>query len=179
MKLWGNVLEVSAQDLVISLPHGLRGFVAPKDSSDVMADQLASMGDLSGSDSDSDSDDEKASKKAAPGLAKQVAALADAFTVGQLVRCEVTGLKKKEGKSSGSSIELSLCLSKLHQGLELGSLRTGSALPACVRSVEDHGYLLSFGIAGVSGESMLTSGFPCWIQTVVHIFSWLVLALSI
>ena len=93
MKLWGNVLEVSAQDLVISLPHGLRGFVAPKDSSDVMADQLASMGDLSGSDSDSDSDDEKASKKAkpaskkaAPGLAKQVAALADAFTASHAAR---------------------------------------------------------------------------------------------
>ena len=31
MKLWGMVLEVAPQRLTISLPHGLRGTVEPKE----------------------------------------------------------------------------------------------------------------------------------------------------
>jgi hypothetical protein len=35
-KIWGIVLEVTRQRLVISLPHGLRGFVDPVAAGDVM-----------------------------------------------------------------------------------------------------------------------------------------------
>jgi hypothetical protein len=35
-KVWGTLLEVTRQRLVVSLPHGLRGFVAPVAAGDIM-----------------------------------------------------------------------------------------------------------------------------------------------
>eukprot|EP00959_Pyramimonas_sp_CCMP1952_P228415 4775688-Pyramimonas_sp.AAC.1 len=56
--MWGAILEVNARDLAISLPHGLRGFVTPKESSDLIAEMLEAAGDASDSDSDDDSEDD-------------------------------------------------------------------------------------------------------------------------
>jgi len=168
MKMWGAVLEVTAHDLVISLPHGLRGFVTPKESSDLVAELLEAAGDVSDSDSDSDNEDAKGKGKtqAKKGIrAKDLPALTDLFTIGQRVQCmisSVTGAKKVKGKGEGKGegkdegtankrIDLTLRLSKLHKSLDMTSLREGLNLPAYVRSVEDHGYIVSFGIPGTTG----------------------------
>jgi hypothetical protein len=151
MKLWGAVAEVSARDLVISLPHGLKGFVAPAEASDALAAQLA---ELDSDDSDLSDDEDTPAK---PGKRKPAtstaASLADTFRVGQLVCCVVTALAKEAGGKKAARIELSLRLSKLHAGMALNHLQPGTHVPAVVSSVEDHGLIVSFGIAGVSGAS--------------------------
>jgi rRNA biogenesis protein RRP5 len=164
MKMWGAVLEVTAHDLVISLPHGLRGFVTPKESSDLVAELLEAAGDVSDSDSDSDNEDAKVKGKiqAKKGVrAKDLPALTDLFTIGQRVQCmisSVTGAKKSKGEGKGEGtankrIDLTLRLSKLHKSLDMASLREGLNLSAYVRSVEDHGYIVSFGIPGTTGNN--------------------------
>lgn len=44
------------------------------------------------------------------------------------------------------AIELSLHVAKVNDGIGAGSLTAGLQLAACVRSIEDHGFLLSIGI---------------------------------
>lgn len=86
--------------------------------------------------------------------------LTDLFSTGQLVRCTVTGLKQhskaqtpasKSTKGSKKSVHLSLAVSKVNSGLSADNLQEGMALPACITSIEDHGYSLAFGVKGVTG----------------------------
>ena len=44
------------------------------------------------------------------------------------------------------AIELSLQVAKVNEGIGPESLTAGLQLAACVRSIEDHGFLLSLGI---------------------------------
>jgi len=150
MKLWGAVAEVSARDVVISLPHGLKGFVAPAEASDALAAQLT---ELDSDDSDLSDDEDTPAKpgKRKPATSTAAASLADTFRVGQLVCCVVTALGKEAGGKKAARVDLSLRLSKLHAGMALSDLQPGTHVPAVVSSVEDHGLIVSFGIAGVSG----------------------------
>lgn len=86
--------------------------------------------------------------------------LTDLFSTGQLVRCTVTSLEhqakaqtlnSKSSKGSKKSVHLSLAVRKVNAGLSAETLQEGLALPACVTSIEDHGYSLTFGIKGVNG----------------------------
>ncbi|KAL4451480.1 hypothetical protein ABPG75_007142 [Micractinium tetrahymenae] len=172
-KLWGAVIEVTPRELVVSLPHGLRGHVAYAEASDWLAEQ-AKKADKAAAATTEEAGGRKRKAGAGAGGAA-LPQLTDLFTIGQLVRCTVTGLrdgsnegggaaaadgrKKKKKGSKGEEeerkrrkrVDVSLRLSKLCAGLGPEAVREGLALPACVRSVEDHGYLLSFGIKGVSG----------------------------
>lgn len=221
-KLWGAVIEVTPRELVVSLPHGLRGHVAYAEASDWLAEQSKKAEKVAAAAAA----DEEAERGAAAGRKRKAAAaagvtlppLSDLFHIGQLVRCTVAGLRTgpaageeaagKAGKqgSKGASarkrVDLSLRVSKMNAGLgEQGwasvmptshlamrlplrsalcallrwlqplwepahhalivslvpspvpslptgaeSLKEGLALPACVRSVEDHGYLLALGV---------------------------------
>ena len=91
------------------------------------------------------------------------------FHPGQLVRCVVTGLRtgaaaepeprapagqKRKRGAPQKLIELSLEVARVCSGVAADEgLREGMALPACVRSVEDHGYTLLLGPQGAEGES--------------------------
>ena len=48
-------------------------------------------------------------------------------------------------QSGGKRIDLSTRLSQVCNNISGHSLTDGMAVPACVNSVEDHGYVLSFG----------------------------------
>ncbi len=50
------------------------------------------------------------------------------------------------GKKRKKRVQLSLHVARANEGLGAEGVKEGAALPACVRSVEDHGYLLTFGI---------------------------------
>ncbi|KAG2498018.1 hypothetical protein HYH03_004276 [Edaphochlamys debaryana] len=166
-RVWGMVLEVTPRGLVVSLPHGLRGHVAPDQASDVL--NLLSAAASGG----------PGAKKGAALLAAaggSVPPLTDLFAVGQFVRCVVresadgdapdaapaAAEGKKGGKKQGAEaaqgaartakhVVLSLLLTGVQGPLGKGALAEGLALGACVRSVEDHGYTLSFGLKGASG----------------------------
>ena len=72
--------------------------------------------------------------------------------MGQLLRVVVTSLGAGAGDSGAAKrVELSARLSRVVGALPLPQLRPGRALPATVRSVEDHGYVLCLGPAKASG----------------------------
>ena len=88
---------------------------------------------------------------------QKLPALVDLFHVGQLVRGIIIALdqQRKAGASNSKSgkktISLSLQVSKVNSAMTPESLQQHIPVPACVMSVEDHGYTLSFGIKGVTG----------------------------
>ncbi|MCO5547404.1 hypothetical protein L7F22_000852 [Adiantum nelumboides] len=136
MKLWGIVLEVGRRDLVVSLPGGLRGFVKAVDALDFFS-QDKDVGSFS-----SDVED------------LQDIYLKENFSEGQLVSCVVIQLDTvnlKESKKRSKRIGLSLRLSHLHNGLTIDAMHEGLVLSAFVTSIEDHGYLVSFGVPGITG----------------------------
>lgn len=49
-------------------------------------------------------------------------------------------------RSKGKQVALSLRLSRVQSNQGVSSLQAGVAVPACVGSIEDHGYLMDFGI---------------------------------
>ncbi|CAI0406524.1 unnamed protein product [Linum tenue] len=122
MKLWGVVAEVNEKDLVISLPGGLRGLVRNTDAVDSILDDEFEEND---------------------------GCLSSIFHVGQLVSCIV--LQLDDDKKGKRKIWLSLCLSLLHKGLSLDAVQEGMVLAAYVKSVEDHGYILHFGVPSFTG----------------------------
>ncbi|KAJ6846908.1 rRNA biogenesis protein RRP5 [Iris pallida] len=126
MKLWGVIVEVNPKDLVISLPGGLRGFVRAEEVSDIV---------LGNTNKDTENN-----------------TLCNMFRVGQLVSCIVLKVDddKREGKGN-KRIWLSLRLSLLYKGLTLDAVQDGMVLTAEVKSVEDHGYILQFGVSSISG----------------------------
>lgn len=52
---------------------------------------------------------------------------------------------------AAKKIHLTLRLSSVCAGLDKKSFPTGAVVPAVVRTVEDHGYVLDFGVKQVSG----------------------------
>lgn len=124
MKLWGVVTEVNEKDLVISLPGGLRGLVRSVDAVDpVLTDQIE---DGEGS-------------------------LPRVFHVGQLVSCIVLKLDDDKNDNKKRKIWLSLRLSLLHNGFSLDAVKEGMVLTAYVKSIEDHGFILHFGLSSFMG----------------------------
>lgn len=153
MKLWGVIAEVNSKDLVISLPGGLRGIVTADEASDYLSELQSIM--------PSTTQDVIIKKKTLHG--KEISksrneignlSIEDLFTVGQLVPCVVCRLGRGEENETikdSKRICLSLRLSLLHKGLTIEAVQDGMVMMACVKSVEDHGYVLSFGLPSFSG----------------------------
>uniref|UniRef100_A0A2P2MJR3 S1 motif domain-containing protein n=1 Tax=Rhizophora mucronata TaxID=61149 RepID=A0A2P2MJR3_RHIMU len=124
MKLWGVISEINEKDLVISLPGGLRGLVRSKDSLDPILDnEIEENGDR----------------------------LPFIFHVGQLVSCIVLQLEDDKKDNGKRKIWLSLRLSLLHKGFSIDTVQEGMVLAAYVKSIEDHGYMLHFGLHSFVG----------------------------
>uniref|UniRef100_A0A7N0TNV2 rRNA biogenesis protein RRP5 n=1 Tax=Kalanchoe fedtschenkoi TaxID=63787 RepID=A0A7N0TNV2_KALFE len=124
MKLWGFIAEVNEKDLAISLPGGLRGLVRACDASDLIQDFK---------DKDAES------------------FLPSMFEVGQLVSCIVLKFDDEKKEKGKRKIWLSLHLSLLHKGFTFDAINEGMFLGAYVKSIEDHGYLLDFGLPSFTG----------------------------
>ncbi|XP_066389622.1 rRNA biogenesis protein RRP5-like [Miscanthus floridulus] len=126
MKLWGVVIEVNQKDIVLSLPGGIRGFVRSEDVCDIALQENRKDSENS--------------------------LCAEVVHVGQLVPCIVLRVDddKKEGKVN-RRVWLSLRLSLLYRGFSLDGLQEGMVLTAQVKSIEDHGYILHFGVSSFSG----------------------------
>uniref|UniRef100_A0A2N9FN48 S1 motif domain-containing protein n=1 Tax=Fagus sylvatica TaxID=28930 RepID=A0A2N9FN48_FAGSY len=123
MKLWGVIAEVNEKDLVIGLPGGLRGLVRMPDALD--PDVKSEITDMESN------------------------ILPSRFHVGQLVSCIV--LQLDDDKKGKRKVWLSLCLSLLHKGFTLDAVQEGMVLTAYVKSIQDHGYILHFGLPSFTG----------------------------
>ncbi|KAG0449548.1 hypothetical protein HPP92_027317 [Vanilla planifolia] len=74
------------------------------------------------------------------------------FDVGQLVACVVLQCEDdRREERERKRILLSLRLSVLYKGLSLEAVQDGMVLTAQVKSVEDHGYILHFGVPSFRG----------------------------
>ncbi|TPX58764.1 hypothetical protein SpCBS45565_g07918 [Spizellomyces sp. 'palustris'] len=144
MSLLGSVKEINELDLAVSLPGQLTGYVSITEISDAITAQLQkAVGD-----------DEESGDDESP-----LPELKDLFSIGQVVSCVVTDLEHDTGtgeegtdKASGRRrVALSLKPEAVNANLSTGDLVEGFMLPATIMSEEDHGYILSFGIEGISG----------------------------
>ncbi|XP_014514109.1 rRNA biogenesis protein RRP5 [Vigna radiata var. radiata] len=124
MKLWGVVAEVNEKDLVVSLPGGLRGLVHASDAVDPIFDDEIEVGEIF---------------------------LSGVFYVGQLVSCVVLRLDDENKEKGRRKIWLSLRLSLVHKNYNLDVVQEGMVLAAYVKSIEDHGYILHFGVSSFMG----------------------------
>ncbi|KAK3019414.1 hypothetical protein RJ639_004664 [Escallonia herrerae] len=125
MKLWGVIAEVNEKDIVVSLPGGIRGLVRASEAVDQFSDDV--IGDV------------------------ESTFLSSMYQVGQLVSCVVLQLdddKKEKGKRK---LWLSMRLSLLHKGFSVDVIQEGRVLSAYVKSIEDHGYMLHFGLPSFTG----------------------------
>ncbi|XP_021753643.1 rRNA biogenesis protein RRP5-like isoform X2 [Chenopodium quinoa] len=126
MKLFGVVAEVNEKDLAVSLPGGLRGLVRASEA--VESALVHSIKDLEGH------------------------SLASLYHVGQLVSCVVLQVDDDDKKETGKKkVWLSSRLSLLHKGYSLDAVQEGMILTANVKSIEDHGYILDFGVSSFTG----------------------------
>ncbi|CAH2053972.1 unnamed protein product [Thlaspi arvense] len=124
MKLLGVVTEVNEKDIVISLPGGLRGLVRAREALDF-------------TDFGTEDDENEL--------------LRDIFSVGQLVPCIVLQVDDDKKEAGKRKVWLSLRLSLLHKGFSLDSFQPGMVVSANVKSVEDHGCILHFGLPSITG----------------------------
>lgn len=153
MKLWGCVLEVSPESLTVSLPHGLRGTVAPKDTSDILAAML-----------------DPVSKKGAalraalpkglggdPQQQQGVPGLDQLFSVGQYVRCVVKELEA----GGGDDVETAAADAGAGERGGLGTNSSTSCLRLALYSMEVHISSTSrFDTCAIS-RSMVREGCRC------------------
>jgi len=78
-------------------------------------------------------------------------ALTELFQAGQLVRGTILSLENQpkagasNSKSGRKTINISLTVSKLNSALTIETIQSGTPTTACVTSMEDHGYTVSFG----------------------------------
>ncbi|XP_065187378.1 protein RRP5 homolog isoform X2 [Sycon ciliatum] len=143
MLMLGAVNEITDFELIVSLPHGLSGYVRPTDVSPqytealLRAAEAAEIEAAKGDASDSE-DDEETPDSDAP-------ALNSMFHVGQLLTCII-----KETHSTKDvkkrRIRLSLHSAEINQSLSSDALRPGVTVQGHVSSIEEHGYLIEFGL---------------------------------
>ncbi|KAL3341525.1 hypothetical protein AABB24_025863 [Solanum stoloniferum] len=127
MKLWGVVSEVNEKDIVVSLPGGLRGLVRASEALPPFVEDGAKLSEM------------------------DTNFLSSVYHAGQLVSCIVLHLDDDKKEVGKRKIWLSLRLSLLHKNLTLDVIQEGMILSAYVKSMEDHGYIIHFGLPSFSG----------------------------
>ncbi|KAL2664253.1 hypothetical protein GLYMA_02G168900v4 [Glycine max] len=88
--------------------------------------------------------------------------LSGVFCVGQLVSCVVLRLDDDKKEKGSRKIWLSLRLSLLHKNYNLDVVQEGMVLAAYVKSIEDHGYILHFGLPSFLGFLPKNSSAEGW-----------------
>ncbi|CAD6934448.1 unnamed protein product [Tilletia controversa] len=175
-RLLCTILAIHPFALVLSLPGQLLGHVPITAISPSFTERLQSMADAAeddddeedeGSDEDeSDDDNDGQDKRRGSKRSSDAPELRDLFTVGQWVHASVTnvlssgaykaamnessnGQRSREGgeyERESRRVELSLDPTLFNQGVNIEELGPGFLLPAAVKSVEDHGYILDLGL---------------------------------
>ncbi|KAF9566135.1 nucleic acid-binding protein [Agrocybe pediades] len=156
MKIFGQVTAILPLALIVSLPNQLFAHVPITNISPLFTERLEREEEESESEDDEE-DEEKFMKNVLPDLS-------DLFTVGQYVRgvvsavhqpgaSDVSGIGRSRDAMSKASkrIELSLAPDQVNSGLQKSDLKAGFTLTAAIKSKEDHGYILDFGIPDIAG----------------------------
>ena len=119
------VTEVTETHLRVSLPHAVEETVEALEASDVLNALLRE---------DSDGTDDRFLRE----LHGNPPPLTELYAPGQFVHG--TYIEKAD-----SDCQFSLRLAHFYDGILLSKLPEGSLVAGCVRTIEDHGYTISFG----------------------------------
>lgn len=140
----GFVLQLTGSKAIISLPGGCVGAVELAEVSDVAANIIAKY-DGTGKSGSRDSSSSNKKKRHKDGSLR----IGDLLTVNQLVRVHVMQQVEK-GKGKKNDIALSMRSSYINRHLQMKNISEGFTLSGCIASKEDHGYIISVGIANYS-----------------------------
>ncbi|KAK0208872.1 hypothetical protein DFS33DRAFT_480538 [Desarmillaria ectypa] len=153
MKIFGQIMSIQPFALIVSLPNQLFGHVPITN----VSSQLTSL--LEKTENEDEDDEESNSENGV-----RVPSLFDIFREGQYVRAVVTALHapghtdivgigrtRDDAVRASKRVELSLYPEKVNAGVKKTDLVPGFTLTAEVRSIEDHGYQLSFGVPDMTG----------------------------
>lgn len=140
----GFVLQLTERKAIISLPGGCVGAVELSEVSDVAANMIAKY-EGNGKSGSKDSSSSNKKKRYKDGSLK----ISDLLAVNQLVRVHVLQQMEK-GKGKKNDIALSMRSSYVNRHLQMKNIGEGFTLSGCIASKEDHGYIISVGIANYS-----------------------------
>ena len=172
LALWAVVSAVRPDSLTLALPGGLSGKVPLAEASDTLAEAAeraaAAAAAAEGKGEDDAMEEGAGDEEAEEGGAAR-SSLQSLFSLGQRVAAVVikvttgdeapeAGEEGGEGASGGrggprrprKGVLLSLRPARVMHAFPASALAAGQALVAEVRSVEDHGAVMSVGVAGVA-----------------------------
>ncbi|KJE97854.1 hypothetical protein CAOG_007936 [Capsaspora owczarzaki ATCC 30864] len=143
--LLGAIREVGEIDLLVSLPNALTGSVRITDITEELKTTVAQITAAATDDED---------------FTDKLPKLASMFSVGDVVQCAVSSVEGKVDEDAGESkpasdkpvkrrVHLTLLPSAINRQLTFETILPNQIIPASVKSVEDHGYVLSIGLEGV------------------------------
>lgn len=169
-------------ELIVSLPEQLLGHIPITNISNIFTKRLEEDVEASDNEEDEEEDESEAGSEVGEGSSDKIPNLSQMFNVGQYLRASVVNVSSGKGASAQLSTfgaankrgneewkasrrcELTLEPSTVNAGVSKNDLKTGGlVLQATVKSVEDTGYILDFGIAtnqDQSDKSTLTSFLP-------------------
>ncbi|KAL1458389.1 hypothetical protein WDU94_008545 [Cyamophila willieti] len=122
-RILGSVKEILEWGLILELPNGLNTSVHITEITDVYSELM---------------------EKFSHGTLDEIPELSNLYSIGDLVivkiiKCNTNSFGQKELKGT-------LCPHLVNEVYTNTSLESGLVVPACVRSKEDHGYLLDLGV---------------------------------
>jgi len=125
MVILGSIRKLTAFEMIVSLPNNLNGFVSIADISEPLSQLLSS--------------------KLQKGEGEEsTPSLLNFFKEGQILQCYVT--KAYLDASNKKKIQLSIKPSLVNAGLTHECLLVDTPVYGAVKSVEDHGYVITFGV---------------------------------
>ncbi|KAL8286763.1 hypothetical protein RQP46_004291 [Phenoliferia psychrophenolica] len=156
-KVLAQVILVRPLELIVSLPNQLLAHIPITNISTEYTARLEAAGEDSSSEDEDESDSEEGETKTGglPALNKM-------FQEGQWVSAIVMDSKTNDSKAklggregdenvrASRRVELSLEPEKVNEGIARGDLKAGFTLTSAVKSVEDHGYILSLGLPSLT-----------------------------
>ncbi|KAK4057764.1 rRNA biogenesis protein rrp5 [Microbotryomycetes sp. JL221] len=154
-KVLCQVISVRSLELIVSLPGQLLGHVPVTNISTEFTKRLEqdddedhdSMPDEDGSSSTSDVDVPALQELFRPGMWLPAVVTGNASSNG---RIGLGGFDGDENVRASRRIELSIEPEKVNEGMAHGDLKPGTTLAAAVRSIEDHGFVMSFGLPSMA-----------------------------
>ncbi|KAI5476893.1 hypothetical protein MNV49_007065 [Pseudohyphozyma bogoriensis] len=149
-KVLAQIISVRPLELIVSLPNQLLAHIPITNISPEFTARLEAA-DEEDDSSDEESDDEESTVPTLAGLFKEGDWIST-VVVDQKEdwKTRTGGREGDENVRASRRVELSAEPEKVNEGIAKGDLRAGFTLTASIKSVEDHGYVLSLGLPSLS-----------------------------
>ncbi|KAK9326007.1 hypothetical protein V1517DRAFT_312424 [Lipomyces orientalis] len=151
----GQISEINAYDIALSLPNSLTGYIPITNISEQISTKLEALekdSDAEQSASDSENVGEPKSEERKEINEDQIPDLKTMFAVGQWLRAIVTERQSSASeKGKKKHIELSIKPAAVNAFVDKADLTKGITLQASIKSLEDHGVIMDVGLPELSG----------------------------